>query len=86
VPSVVICQLRRSCRSENYVRADSPRSGRISASTGAMFARRIRTMGIRDRPTSPRSPWQNPYVDWKAPGATVLDLVLMFGARHRGGS
>src|SRR5262245_8422290 len=64
------------------MRADSPRSGRISASTGAMFARRIRAMDIRDRPTSPRSPWLNPYVDRKAPDATILDLVLMFGARH----
>jgi hypothetical protein len=28
---------------------------------GRAFTRRIRTMGIRDRPTAPRSPWQNAY-------------------------
>jgi hypothetical protein len=27
---------------------------------GQAFQRRIRAMGIRDRPISPRSPWQNP--------------------------
>ncbi len=26
---------------------------------GEIFIRRLRSMGIRDRPTSPRSPWQN---------------------------
>jgi hypothetical protein len=26
---------------------------------GAVFVRRLRSIGIRDRPTSPRSPWQN---------------------------
>src|SRR6266404_3837476 len=26
---------------------------------GELFVRRLRSMGIRDRPTSPRSPWQN---------------------------
>src|ERR1700716_3848069 len=26
---------------------------------GDVFIRRLRTMGIRDRPTAPRSPWQN---------------------------
>ncbi len=26
---------------------------------GTDFVRRVRTMGIRDRPTAPRSPWQN---------------------------
>jgi hypothetical protein len=30
---------------------------------GQAFTRRIRAMGIRDRPISPRSPWQNPYVE-----------------------
>ena len=24
---------------------------------------RVRAMGIRDRPISPRSPWQNPYAE-----------------------
>ena len=30
---------------------------------GQAFTRRVRAMGIRDRPISPRSPWQNPYVE-----------------------
>jgi len=32
-------------------------------SYGEPFKRRIRSMGVRDRPTAPRSPWQNPYVE-----------------------
>src|SRR5258708_26862362 len=30
---------------------------------GNVFIRRLRSMGIRDRPTSPRSPWQNGYAE-----------------------
>jgi transposase InsO family protein len=30
---------------------------------GHAFRSRVRAMGIRDRPISPRSPWQNPYVE-----------------------
>src|SRR5216684_3978853 len=30
---------------------------------GGVFIRRLRSMGIRDRPTSPRSPWQNGYAE-----------------------
>ena len=30
---------------------------------GEAYTRRIRAMGIRDRPTAPRSPWQNGYAD-----------------------
>jgi len=30
---------------------------------GEVFLRRLRSMGIRDRPTSPRSPWQNGHVE-----------------------
>jgi len=30
---------------------------------GAVFKRRVRAMGIRDRPTSFRSPWQNGYAE-----------------------
>ena len=29
------------------------------SSYGAVFKRRVRTIGIRDRPTAPQSPWQN---------------------------
>jgi mannose-6-phosphate isomerase-like protein (cupin superfamily) len=30
---------------------------------GEAFTRRIRAMGIRDRPTAPRSPWENGYAE-----------------------
>ena len=30
---------------------------------GQAFTSRVRAMGIRDGPISPRSPWQNPYVE-----------------------
>ena len=30
---------------------------------GPAYRRRVRAMGIRDRPISPRSPWQNPYAE-----------------------
>jgi transposase InsO family protein len=30
---------------------------------GEIFMRRVRSIGIRDRPTSPRSPWQNAYAE-----------------------
>jgi len=30
---------------------------------GPAYTRRIRTMGIRDHPTAPRSPWQNGHVE-----------------------
>jgi transposase InsO family protein len=31
--------------------------------TDKPLTKRVRTMGIRDRPIAPRSPWQNPYVE-----------------------
>src|SRR6266508_2798793 len=51
---------------------------------GQAFLTRVRTMGIRDRPISPRSPWQNPYVE-RLIGTLrrdCLDHVLIFGERH----
>src|SRR5687768_659913 len=30
---------------------------------GEIFVRRVRSIGIRDHPTSPRSPWQNAYAE-----------------------
>ncbi|GAC1558735.1 MAG: hypothetical protein NVS2B5_21590 [Beijerinckiaceae bacterium] len=51
---------------------------------GKAFARRLRAMGIRDRPTAPRSPWQNGYAE-RLIGSIrreCLDHVVVFGERH----
>ena len=51
---------------------------------GQAFRTRIRTMGIRDRPISPRSPWQNPYAE-RLIGTLrrdCLDHILIFGEWH----
>ena len=51
---------------------------------GEVFIRRLRSMGIRDRPTSPRSPWQNGYAE-RLIGSIrreCLDYVAVFGERH----
>jgi transposase InsO family protein len=51
---------------------------------GKAFTNRVRTMGIRDRPIAPRSPWQNPYVE-RLIGTLrcdCLDHVLILGERH----
>jgi transposase InsO family protein len=51
---------------------------------GEIFIRRLRSMGIRDRPTSPRSPWQNGFAE-RLIGSIrreCLDHVVVFGERH----
>src|SRR5438128_2964026 len=51
---------------------------------GQAFTSRVRAMGIRDRPISPRSPWQNAFVE-RLIGTLrrdCLDHVLIFGERH----
>jgi transposase InsO family protein len=51
---------------------------------GEAFTRRIRAMGIRDRPTAPRSPWQNGYAE-RLIGSIrreCLDHFIVFGERH----
>jgi transposase InsO family protein len=51
---------------------------------GQTFQRRVRAMGIRDRPISPRSPWQNSYAE-RLIGTLrreCLDQVLIFGETH----
>jgi transposase InsO family protein len=51
---------------------------------GQAFTSRVRAMGIRDRPISPRSPWQNPYVE-RLIGTLrrdCLDHVLILGEQH----
>jgi transposase InsO family protein len=45
---------------------------------------RMRAVGIRDRPTSPRSPWQNPYAE--RPIGSIrrecVDHSVVFRERH----
>ena len=51
---------------------------------GEVLIRRLRSMGIRDRPTSPHSPWQNGYAE-RLIGSIrreCLDHVVVFGERH----
>jgi len=51
---------------------------------GPMYTRRIRAMGIRDRPTAPRSPWQNGHVE-RLIGSIrreSLDHLVVFGEAH----
>jgi transposase InsO family protein len=46
--------------------------------------RRVRSIGIRDRPTSPRSPWQNAYAE-RLIGSIrreCIDHIVVFGERH----
>ena len=49
-----------------------------------IFLRRLQAMGIRDRPTAARSPWQNGYAE-RLIGSIrreCLDNVVVFGERH----
>ena len=51
---------------------------------GHVFRRRVRAMGIRDRPTTPHSPWQNGHVE-RLIGSIrreCLDHVVILNAAH----
>ena len=51
---------------------------------GEVFIRRLRSMGIRDPPTSPRSTWQNGFAE-RLIGSIrreCLDHVVVFNERH----
>ena len=51
---------------------------------GDVLIRRLRAMGIRDRPIAPRSPWQNGHTE-RLIGSIrrdCLDHVVVFGERH----
>jgi transposase InsO family protein len=54
------------------------------ASYGSIVKNRIQAMGIRDRPTAPRSPWQNGHIErligsiWRE----CLDHVVVLGEAH----
>ena len=51
---------------------------------GSLFVRRVRSLGIRDHPTSARSPWQNGYAE-RLIGSIrreCLDHIVVFGEQH----
>ena len=51
---------------------------------GDIFVRRVRSLGIRDHPTSPRSPWQNGYAE-RLIGSIrreCLDHIVVIGEQH----
>ena len=55
-------------------------------SRSAWVARRLQAMGIRDRPITPRSPWQNGHVE-RLIGQIrreCLDHIVVLGERHLG--
>ena len=72
-------QLTEACGWEQ-----APRSRDRDGVDGEVFVRRLRTIGIRDRPASPRSPWQNGCAE-RLIGSIrreCLDHVVVFGERH----
>src|ERR1700693_1942218 len=51
---------------------------------GNRFGKRVRGLGMKDRPSAPRSPWQNPYVE-RVIGSIrreCLDHVIVLNERH----
>ncbi|HUL08699.1 MAG TPA: integrase core domain-containing protein [Candidatus Acidoferrum sp.] len=51
---------------------------------GHVVRRRLRALGVRDRPTAPRSPWQNAYAE-RLIGSVRLectDQVIVLGETH----
>jgi transposase InsO family protein len=53
-------------------------------SYGVAVTRRLRAMGIRDRPIAPRSPWQNGHVEQLIGSIRreCLDHVVVLGEKH----
>ena len=51
---------------------------------GSEFRKRVHSLGMRDRPTAPRSPWQNPYAE-RVIGSIrreCLNCVVVLNERH----
>ena len=51
---------------------------------GGVVARRLRTMGIRDKPTAPASPWQNGFAE-RLIGSIrheCVDHIIVLGEMH----
>lgn len=56
----------------------------LDGAYGAIFIRRLRSIGIRDRPTSPRFPLQNGYAERLIGSISreCIDHIVVFGERH----
>ena len=51
---------------------------------GSQFRKRVRSLGMKERPIAPRSPWQNPYAE-RVIGSIrreCLDHVVVLNERH----
>src|SRR5437879_5490228 len=76
---------RKSAHGSMWLGISSPLSDpRPGRAYGEAFVRRLRSIGIRDRPASPRSPWQNAYAE-RLIGSIrreCLDHIVVFGERH----
>ncbi len=73
-------QLTEACswgRAPEYLIRDRDRA------YGEIVTRRLRTLGIRDRPTSPRSPWQNAYVERLI--GQIFSVPISGGLHHQYG-
>src|SRR5665647_2927527 len=51
---------------------------------GAVVTRRLRSMGIRDKPTAPASPWQNGFAEWLIGSIRreCVDHIIVLGEAH----
>jgi transposase InsO family protein len=54
------------------------------AAYGEVMKRRLRGLGIRDRPITPRSPWQNGHVE-RLIGSIRRERISPFARMHRSG-
>ena len=68
----------------NGLRRVAGSKSQVCGAYGEIFIRRVRSIGIRDRPTSPRSPRQNAYAE-RLIGSIrreCIDHIVIFGERH----
>jgi hypothetical protein len=51
---------------------------------GAVVTRRLRAMGIRDKPVAPASPWQNGFAEWLIGSIRreCVDHIIVLGEAH----
>ena len=51
---------------------------------GSVVTRRVRAMGIRDKPTAPASPWQNGFAErlFGSIRRECLDHIIVLGEAH----